>query len=395
MKTQKIIYSLLIILGICFSVSSEETNMDSAWQALANNDYEKAKNITNEYISKNINSEKKQQIRINAAARIDQNNTEMNNSAVNNLGIAHFIQAEIARVNGQSEEAKEKYNTIIENYTQSQCMDPRGWTWNVADVAADKIELLNTPYDYEDYKSETLVVKAWQALENNDYKGAELYANKCIKLYEKDAIKTEENIKIKNVSQDDKQWALNDVGTAYFILGEIYLKQGDNSKAKEMYKLATRYDFSKCFDPQGFYWKIKEVSEDKLNTIDTSYDFASYKSNDLVKKAWEALSQNDFKGVELYANKCIYLYCDKAIDMQNQLTSYAEDGFNPLYWALNDVATSYYILGESYKQAKEFEKAKEMYQTIINKYQFAQCFDPRGWYWKIDEACKKMLNELR
>ena len=53
------------------------------------------------------------------------------------------------------------------------------------------------------------------------------------------------------------------------------------------------------------------------------------------------------KGVEAYANKTVELYAGKAKDMQASLKEYPWESKEKTmsYWALNDVAAAYFILG--------------------------------------------------
>ena len=140
---------------------------------------------------------------------------------------------------------------------------------------------------------------------------------------------------------------------------------------------------------------MADVAKDRLDTYGTKYDYEDYRSVTLTVKAWQALSRNDFKGVDLYTKKCIYLFGDKAGEMQSSLRDFAKSSFVPYYWALNDVGTCYFIIAESYKKQGDAQKAKDAYQTAISSYGYAQCWDPRGWYWKVADISKKQLAELK
>ena len=59
------------------------------------------------------------------------------------------------------------------------------------------------------------------------------------------------------------------------------------------------------------------------------------------------------------------------------------------YWALNDVGTALFILGEAYRNAGQYEEAAQAYKKLINEYFYAQCWDPKGWFWKPAEAAEK------
>jgi hypothetical protein len=125
-------------------------------------------------------------------------------------------------------------------------------------------------------------------------------------------------------------------------------------------------------------------------------DFGDYKSETLVGKAWTALAGNDLDSVLAYTNKCISMYAKQAKDMQASLTEYASGSNDDIfkYWALNDVATAYFIQGEAYRTANKKSEAKDAYSKVVSDYSFGQCWDPQGWFWKPAEAAQKKLNEM-
>jgi len=65
------------------------------------------------------------------------------------------------------------------------------------------------------------------------------------------------------------------------------------------------------------------------------------------------------------------------------------------YWALNDVATSYYQLGEAYAAQNRYRDARSAYQTTMDKFAYAQVWDPKGWFWKVAVASKGRLRKIR
>jgi tetratricopeptide (TPR) repeat protein len=320
---------------------------------------------------------------------------ETQNWAMNDVATCYYLQGERLRNEGKTAEAKQLYGKVKE-FEHAVCWNPKGWFFKVSEAAQDRLDTMGTKYDYEDYKSETLIRKSWEALIKKDYKGVEMYAQKNIKIYEEEAIKMQ-ILKQRSPIQEPESlnWALNDVATCYYLLGEINLIKGNDKKAKEMYGKAAQFGFALCWDPQGWYFKVGETAKDRLDLWGTSYNFGDYRSVTLTTKAWQALNKNDYKGVELYAKKCVYLYEDKAKLMQGELSTFAKSGFAPMYWALNDVGTCYFILGESYQKQGNVQKAREAYQTAIDQYRYAQCWDTRGWYWKISVVAENKLNEIQ
>jgi hypothetical protein len=125
-------------------------------------------------------------------------------------------------------------------------------------------------------------------------------------------------------------------------------------------------------------------------------DFGDFSSQTLTTKAWGALAHHDVKLVETYVNKTVDLYGAKAKEMQASLKEYVWESNKKIfsYWALNDVGTSLYILGEAYQNAGRKEEARKAYKQVSDIYSFAQCWDTHGWFWKPAEAAQKKLGEL-
>ncbi|MFA5100759.1 MAG: tetratricopeptide repeat protein [Candidatus Omnitrophota bacterium] len=119
-------------------------------------------------------------------------------------------------------------------------------------------------------------------------------------------------------------------------------------------------------------------------------------SEALMKKAWDYYNDKDYAAAKVFAQECIDRYGEEALKQQASLKDFAPKGKESTYWALNDVGTAYFILGEIYSKQKNYEKAKEAYNTVINKFGFAQCYDPTGdgFYWKVSDAAKKALKDL-
>ena len=114
----------------------------------------------------------------------------------------------------------------------------------------------------------------------------------------------------------------------------------------------------------------------------------------LTNKAWEALSQGDHVNVVFYADKCIELYKDEAQNQQRSLTAFPASGDADKYITLNNVATSIFIKGESLFKQRKFEEAKACYNVVVDKYGFAQYWDPKGWYWKVAEKSQAIIDKI-
>jgi len=114
----------------------------------------------------------------------------------------------------------------------------------------------------------------------------------------------------------------------------------------------------------------------------------------LLTKMWKYYNDKDYGSAKVFASECITRYGEEAMKQQASLTDFAPKGKEADYWALNDVGTAHFILGEIYKARKDYTKSREEYSTVIRKFGYAQCWDSQGWYWKVAEAAKKALDEL-
>jgi tetratricopeptide (TPR) repeat protein len=272
----------------------------------------------------------------------------------------------------------------------------------VAQPAGAEQVRVKAPINFGDYRSSTLVTKAWQALSQNDIESVLAYTNKCISLYAAAAKKMQAGLKdYATGSNDDifKYWALNDVATSYYIQGDAYRSANMKDEAKEAYnKVVNDYSFGQTWDTKGWFWKPAAAAKEKLDMIaaGVNWNFGDYSSSQLVQKAWAALAANDLKGVEAYVNKTLELYEVKAKAMQATLKEYPweskEKTFS--YWALNDVGTALFVLGEAYQNAGKKEDAAKAYKRISSEFLYAQCWDPNGWFWKPAEAAQQKLAEL-
>jgi hypothetical protein len=129
--------------------------------------------------------------------------------------------------------------------------------------------------DFGDHSSSTLTTKAWDALGTGDLEDALAYVAKCISMYEAEAKKMQASL-TDYPSNDPKEetfkyWALNDVGTCYFIKGEVLLKKGDTAGAKTAFETcANDFKFCQCWDPKGWFWKPADAARQKV--VELEYD---------------------------------------------------------------------------------------------------------------------------
>jgi tetratricopeptide (TPR) repeat protein len=113
----------------------------------------------------------------------------------------------------------------------------------------------------------------------------------------------------------------------------------------------------------------------------------------LVINAWKALEEDDLDLVLALTNDCVDRFGATARQMQEGLKDYAGGSEEEIrsYWALNDVATALFIQGRALQNAGRYREAKKAYKKLIMKYTYGQCWDPKGWFWKLAQEAEENL----
>ena len=259
------------------------------------------------------------------------------------------------------------------------------------------------PRTFGDYKSSTLTTKAWQSLALKDTEGVAFYTNKCIDMYSVQAAKMQADLK--EYPSGDPQnifsyWALNDVATSLFIQGEAYRKAKDMDKAKAAYqRVVNEFSYGQTYDPPSkSFWKPAEAAADGLYMIEKGLDldYGNMTSQAIVGKMWKSLEKKNLEEVIAYDMKLEHLYSKTAREMGFPLKEYPQLPAEKIhmYWALNDVGTGMFILGEAYQDAGNKDEAKKAYQKVISDYFYAQCWDPQGWFWKPADGAQQKILEM-
>lgn len=126
-------------------------------------------------------------------------------------------------------------------------------------------------------------------------------------------------------------------------------------------------------------------------------DFGDHVSSTLTTKAWAAYEAKDAEAVFAYTGKCRELYQEAALKQQAALTAPVpttekEKVFEQ--WALNDVGTCLFILGQTYEQKGNPIDALATYKFLVEKLAYAQCWDNKGWFWSPADAAKARIRAL-
>ena len=118
-------------------------------------------------------------------------------------------------------------------------------------------------------------------------------------------------------------------------------------------------------------------------------------SGELITKAWGAHGKRDIETTFKVTRQLIDLYKDKADEQQKSLKALPKGKEEiEAVQTLNDVATAYFIEGEAYLRQERSDDAKKLFKTVIEKYPYAQAWDPRGWYWQVAEASRQSIKKI-
>ena len=131
-----------------------------------------------------------------------------------------------------------------------------------------------------------------------------------------------------------------------------------------------------------------------ISHSEAQVDMGDLSSSTLTIKAWESLSFGAFDKVNIYADKCVELYKDEAAKQQRSLRKFPNPGEAKNYDFLNNVATCIFIKGEALFQQAKYNEARVYYNNVIDNYGFAQYWDPKGWYWKVADKSKVVINKI-
>ncbi len=249
----------------------------------------------------------------------------------------------------------------------------------------------------QDKTSYTLMKNTWSALAKRDFDTVASEADKCLRLYQEKAGKMQTRLRaFPSEKEAFDYWALNDVATCLFVKAKAMHMQGRDKEAVTLCRqIIEHYGYSQCWDPRGWFWKVADAAYDQIVFMEAHIDFGDYSSSTLTVKAWQAMTTGHYDEALVFTRKCIYLYRQEAQKMQDALKQYPGKDKAFDFWALNDVGTCYFMMGEIYLAKQKWDKAKEAYKKLTQHYSFAQCWDPNGqFFWKPALQAKVTLDTL-
>ena len=147
-----------------------------------------------------------------------------------------------------------------------------------------------------------------------------------------------------------------------------------------------------------------------LLLLSSSTCFFSFSEEGCLKNAWSAFGKKDYRSAIGYCDTCIKKFGALARDQQAKLEKdnipvppagkVEDEAQKNLIFSrglLNDVATAYWIKGESAEHLYETSKAMK-YKTMSQEafkgaaeLKYGRCWDPKGWFWSPGDAAKKKL----
>ncbi len=109
---------------------------------------------------------------------------------------------------------------------------------------------------------------------------------------------------------------------------------------------------------------------------------------ELMKAAWHALDEKEYDEAIEHARRCIEKFKVDAEEIQLRLERLEEEESstaptpNEIFsrGPLNDVAASYFIIGEASQALGDIGPAMEAYRQA-SRYTYALVWDERGWFW--------------
>jgi tetratricopeptide (TPR) repeat protein len=363
----------------------------SAWASLDAKQYDEAMLYANLCIQQFEDEAVRQQEKLTKEPGIDI--TAL--ASLNDVATCYFIKGMIWKGQNEVKTAADIFQHVAETYPGAQCWDPRGWYWKVAESARDKILEIQKQIDFGDYSSEFLSKQAEASYKAGDYDKTLIYADKCIASFSELAKKQQESLI--DFPQGDARksyWALNGVARSLFFRGKALNRLGKKEEAQKQFQIIID-SYSYAQSENGTWWRVAEAAKHQIFGILNNVDFEDVSSAGLTGKAWESLRDSKLDKVLIYADKCIELYQAEADKMQSPLKKCPPQEEAVKLWALNDVATAYFIKAKAYLQQGQTEKAVEIFDIIKNRYHCAQAYDPRGWWWRVSEAAEDQIRSIR
>jgi hypothetical protein len=124
-----------------------------------------------------------------------------------------------------------------------------------------------------------------------------------------------------------------------------------------------------------------KVTHQDIQAKAETLDYGDSTSATLASKSWQASADKNYPELFAYTQRCVELYGAEGKKMNAELTDFEPVSTAAQLWALNDVGTCLFIMANAYEELQMYPEAAETYTTLASDYTFAQCWDPKGWFW--------------
>ncbi|MFP6892140.1 MAG: glycosyl hydrolase [Opitutales bacterium] len=115
----------------------------------------------------------------------------------------------------------------------------------------------------------------------------------------------------------------------------------------------------------------------------------------VTAKAWSALGRKDWNAAVAHADRALKTWGSQARQTNSRLKGYASAKDAKKHSNLNEVGTCLMLKGDALRQKGDVKGANAAYELLLSDFQYAQVWDPKGWFWKPAEAARKNLVKLK
>ena len=114
----------------------------------------------------------------------------------------------------------------------------------------------------------------------------------------------------------------------------------------------------------------------------------------LTFHAWLELTNQNYDETIALTKKCVDIYSNDALIQQSRLDDFLSKKEAHNAWALNNVATCFYIMGQSFFQKGQYQEAYNTFKKIRDNFSFSQCYDPSQGFWKPAKTAQIKMQEM-
>jgi len=115
----------------------------------------------------------------------------------------------------------------------------------------------------------------------------------------------------------------------------------------------------------------------------------------VTAKAWSALGRKDWNAAIAHADKALKIWGPQTRQTNRSLRGYAPAKDAKKYANLNEVGTCLMLKGDALRRKGDVKGAIAAYELLLSDFEYAQVWDPKGWFWKRAESARKNLAKLK